>query len=154
MKKIFIILITLTFCLISTLTFGQYNKNNRKYNDKKIQAEKVAFITERLDLTVEEAQIFWPVYNEYNDKMTQLFTEEHNLYREIKRNFETLSEEDLTTKTDRLIVINNEKTELSMEYHEKYKKLLPIKKLALLYQTDKEFRKHLMHKYKDPTKEE
>jgi Tfp pilus assembly protein PilZ len=42
-------------------------------NDKKetIESFKVAFITQKLNLTTKEAQLFWPVYNEYLDKKNQ-----------------------------------------------------------------------------------
>lgn len=149
MKKINFITLTLLFGFISLFTYAQHEDcPARQFDEEKINAEKVAFITEKLDLTVSEAQSFWPLHNEFTNKMDQLFVEEHKLYREIKRNFETLSDSELTTKTDRIIEINNEKADLTEEYHEKFKEVLPIKKVALLYKADKEFRKHLMHKYK------
>ena len=118
-------------------------------DDEKIKAEKIAFITEEIDLTVKEAQQFWPVYNEYNEKMDALFKEEHSISRDIKKNISTLSDKDIETKLDRLVEIKEEKAELEKTYHDKYKKVLPVKKVALLYQADREFRKHLLQKYKD-----
>ena len=44
---------------------------------EKIEAIKVAYLTEELDLTVAESQAFWPVYNERQNK-------EHEL-RELQR---------------------------------------------------------------------
>ncbi len=49
--------------LAVTLSFGQ----NRPDKDK-IKSLKIAFITERLDLSTKEAQTFWPIYNEYEEK--------------------------------------------------------------------------------------
>ncbi len=126
------------------------NDNKHCLNDEKIKADKVAFITDKLDLSVEEAQIFWPLHNEFTKQIDELFKEEHKLYREIKKNIETLSEEELTEKLDRLVGIRGKKTALEIEYHEKFKKILPIKKIAQLYQSDKEFRKKLLKEYKCP----
>ncbi|PLX08833.1 MAG: hypothetical protein C0596_05935 [Marinilabiliales bacterium] len=157
MKTIRLISIGITLSLISAFAFGQGRGQNghgqQRFDDEKINAEKVAFITKTVDLTVKEAQVFWPIYNEHNDKMNALFQEEHKLYRDIKMNFDELTDAELTEKVDRMVEINKEKAELEVEYNEMYKEVLPIKKVALLYQADKEFRKHLLHKYKAPPEE-
>ena len=43
---------------------GRPSEEQRKKEFERIQAEKIAFITQELDLTPEEAQVFWPVYNQ------------------------------------------------------------------------------------------
>ena len=43
---------------------GRPGEEQRKKEFERIQAEKIAFITQELDLTPEEAQVFWPVYNQ------------------------------------------------------------------------------------------
>lgn len=121
----------------------------QKQEDEAIKAAKVAFITEKIGLTVKEAQEFWPLYNEQEAKFDDLFEEERTISNELKKNISVLSDKDILEKTNRLIEIKLEKANLEREYHEKYKPILPIKKLALLYQTDREFRKHLLKKYND-----
>jgi len=151
MKTIKSILSIITILLFSTVVFGQTAKktDNCPLDDEKIKAEKIAFITEKMDLTVKEAQQFWPVYNEFNDKMDALFKEEHKITRELKKGVDVLSDSEIESKLDRLLEIRSEKAKLEEVYHEKYKSVLPIKKVALLYDADREFRKHLLHKYKD-----
>lgn len=146
-----ILALSLMMIMMSVFSFGQAGneKQTCKLDDEKIKAEKVAFITEKLDLTVKEAQAFWPVYNEFNSKMDLLFKEEHKIAKELKKNIATLSDKDIETKLDRLVEINEEKAKLEKTYHESYKSVLPVKKVALLYQADREFRKYLLQKYKD-----
>jgi hypothetical protein len=36
---------------------------------EKIEVQKVAFITTQLDLTTAEAQVFWPVNNQFSEEM-------------------------------------------------------------------------------------
>ncbi len=36
---------------------------------EKIQSLKIAFITQKLQLTPDEAQKFWPVYNQYDKEV-------------------------------------------------------------------------------------
>ncbi len=153
MKNIKLITLTIILSSISLIGFSQgkgYQHKAMAIDDEKIQAEKVAFITEKVNLTVDEAQQFWPVYNEFNDKISTLFNEERLIHRDIRANCEIISEKDLTIKLDRMVELNQEKAMLEDEYHQKYKKILPIQKVAKLYQADKDFRKHLLHKYKGP----
>ena len=44
----------------------------RREHYQRIEAIKVAFITKKLDLTTEEAQKFWPVYNNYQKELMVL----------------------------------------------------------------------------------
>ncbi|MDD4150176.1 MAG: hypothetical protein PHE33_09115 [Bacteroidales bacterium] len=151
MKNIKLIALAAILSSISLISFSQgKGYQHKSMDDEKIQAEKVAFITEKVNLTVDEAQQFWPVYNEFNAKISKLFIEERSIYRNIKVNSETINDKDLTVKLDRMVELNQEKASLEIEYHQKYKKILPIQKVAKLYQSDKDFRKHLLHKYKGP----
>ena len=61
MKKLFFLILSTTLCISA---FAQ-NKN-------KLEAQRVAFITQRLNLTPEEAQQFWPIFNQYTEKLQQI----------------------------------------------------------------------------------
>ncbi|HMZ46244.1 MAG TPA: hypothetical protein PLU36_05525 [Chitinophagaceae bacterium] len=54
------ILILFTFVALSFSSLAQGNKRGEK-----VQALKVAYMTQVLKLTPQEAQSFWPVYNTY-----------------------------------------------------------------------------------------
>lgn len=146
-----ILIITALSIFVSLSAMAQETKGGKNcpLDDEKIKAEKIAFITAEIGLTVKEAQAFWPVYNEFTDKMDALFKEEHKITKEIKKNSATLSDKELEAKLDRLVEIREDRSKLEQTYHEKFKDVLPIKKVAQLYQADREFRKHLLQKYKD-----
>lgn len=62
MKKYF----TLFLLFIGSISFSYGQKTN---HNEKIQALKIAFITQRLQLTPTEAEKFWPVYSQYENEM-------------------------------------------------------------------------------------
>ena len=62
--KLYVIL----FVLVSCFTFAQGNQEKRE----KIKALKVAFLTEKLALTSDEAQKFWPIYNAFEEKQFEI----------------------------------------------------------------------------------
>ena len=88
----FILVIVLLFA--SNLSFSQ-DCPRYKENREKIEAEKVAFITDKLDLTVKEAQDFWPIYNEYQKKREEVFIEKRKLHKNLTKNLETLSDKEI-----------------------------------------------------------
>ncbi len=62
MKKIYTLLF---FIFIGAAAFAQPDEKKAK----EIESLKVAFISKELDLSTDEAQKFWPVYNQYNKEM-------------------------------------------------------------------------------------
>ncbi len=59
MKNIYLIV---TFLL--TISF-----NNFAQDGGRLQAYKIAYLTKKLDLTPQEAQRFWPIYNQYENEL-------------------------------------------------------------------------------------
>jgi hypothetical protein len=71
MKKI---LFTVAFACMFTIAFAQEDPSELpEKKQQNIEALKVAFISKELDLTPEEAQKFWPVYNQYSKEMISTF---------------------------------------------------------------------------------
>ena len=70
---------------------------NKKFNSEKIRTFKLAFLTEKLNLTEVEAEKFWPIYNSYSKKMTELYkTERYNIKKRILKSggVDSLSEKE------------------------------------------------------------
>lgn len=63
MKK-YILTFSIFLCVIG-FSFAQ--RSGDRYDAEKLQAARIAFITSRLDLKPEQAEKFWPVYNQFND---------------------------------------------------------------------------------------
>ena len=56
--------------LMSTIAFGQkHQQQGKRPTKEKIKAMKISYITSELDLSPKEAQVFWPIYNEFEAKM-------------------------------------------------------------------------------------
>lgn len=67
--KQFLLIIAL---LLGSFSFVKAQNNNRENRAEKVQALKIAFITQKLEFTTDEAQRFWPVYNRYETDIRQL----------------------------------------------------------------------------------
>ncbi len=130
------------FLLACTLSFGQ-----RPDRDK-IKALKVAFFTERLDLNSQEAQAFWPIYNEYQEKREALRQKERSQVRNKIKESENLSEKEATDLLKQYLKYEEEQEELDKAFIEKITKVISAKKTLLLLRSEEEFKRQLIKQYR------
>jgi len=136
------IIYTILFLFITINTFGQAK------NDK-IKALKISFFTKELNLTENEAEKFWPVYNAYYAKTSKIKRQDiRNIRKEIKENKETLSNEkatDLLNKlTSAISELHNEESKLIT----KLKNVLSPKKIILLKMAEDDFKRKILEQYR------
>ncbi len=115
---------------------------------EQIEALRVAFITKEIGLTTDEAKVFWPVYNEYLDKLEanrKAFRKKYD--PKIKLEFKTDKEAEdyITAETN----LKTTESALYKEYNDKFKKVLSVKKVALLRQAEERFKKELVKQLKN-----
>ncbi|OUS01940.1 hypothetical protein A9Q86_04625 [Flavobacteriales bacterium 33_180_T64] len=138
MKKTFITLlfITLTFC-----AFGQ-----KRVRHERIKTLKIAFITEKLQLSQIEAQKFWPIYNAFEKEM-----EMHKLSAREKRhnlNIETLTESQAKKTLSDFLAFEKELQELKVDLVESLLTAIPAKKIILLKLVEEQFNKHMLEEFR------
>jgi len=113
---------------------------------EKIEAIKVAYLTEELGLTVAESQVFWPVYNERQNK--------ENEFREIQRTeFKKLISNEPTEKEVEKMLYSFADTQIAIEelrksYLEDFIDVIGAKKTAKLLRAEKEFGRRMMERVK------
>lgn len=89
MKRAYSILV---FCCMALTAIAQDFEEDGEISSialDRVQAQRVAFITEKIDLTSKEAQKFWPVFNEYEK-------EERKIRKRYQQNMRRLI--DMTSK--------------------------------------------------------
>src|SRR3954471_6734644 len=91
-------------------------------NDKdKVEALRVSFITKKVDLTGNEAEKFWPVYNEYNDKLKAI---RRNLRQSYAKKSENLSDREAEELYILEIQSKQAEADLFRQYSEKIKNII------------------------------
>lgn len=143
MKKSIILSV---FFLFTALSFGQDYKEKRE----KIKALKVAYITEQLNLTTEEAQKFWPIYNANEEKQ---FVLRHNKMRSIISKFDEnsidkISEKEAISLIDQIETIDDELHNSKKLYIKELKTVISAKKIIKLKKAEDDFNKKLMKQYR------
>lgn len=134
-----LLLFTASICLTSGFGANAQSLNKRE----QLESQKVAFFTQQLNLTVDEAQVFWPLYNEYQQKDGELNKSRRNILKRLE-NEPNLDEKELTELADKYIAIQLDEAKLASTYHEKFKKILPIKKLIAYYDAERKYKRFLL----------
>lgn len=115
---------------------------------QRMKAEKISFLSVRLDLSPEEAQMFWPVYNEFERKKLELEKKRIELEQKINRNVEMPGEEELKKINEEYIAAFGEEARLMEQYNKQFLKVLPIQKVVKLYEFERKFRLHILQEYR------
>ena len=136
MKNIFIFAIILFATVIKA--------QERRPAQERVEAMKIGFLTDRLNLTAEEAKTFWPVYNIYSDELEKLRKGRRENIINDRENFDEMSDSELEKTVDNEIIFRQNELEILKKYHPQFKKILPIKKVAKLYKSEEDFKRKLL----------
>lgn len=115
---------------------------------ERIKTLKVAFITERLNLTSEEAQLFWPIYNEHEKILGSIRRNERIELKSQAALLENMSEEETSALLDKYIVMHEKKYNAEQDFMAKIRKVIPPKKTLLLLKAEEDFKKRLLQQYR------
>jgi len=142
LKKISIVI----FAGILSLSVWAQRHSEKHQLSEKYQAQKVAYITDALDLTPEESAAFWPLYNEHDKQMGVLKDEMRDYRTDLLKNDEDLTEEQAKNAISFIQKHMDDMHHLEMKYQNKYLEVLPAKKVLLLMKAEKDFRRELLRK--------
>jgi hypothetical protein len=113
------------------------------------KSRRIAYITEQVKLTPKEAEVFWPVYNEFDSKRQALNKERVKTARYYVTVKENISEKEASELADKVISLQKKEALLSEEYNSKFKAVLPSSKVLRLYQAELQFKRQLLKQLKE-----
>ncbi len=139
----------LLFLLFSLNFYAQSEK--MKHKKEQIKTLKVAFLTTELDLTTNEAEKFWPIYNSFDD---QQFDLRHEKMKPLmkKLNAETLekmTEKEATSLLAQMQTADEELFILRKKLFTNLKGTIPAVKILKLRKSEEDFNRKLLQQYRD-----
>ncbi|KQS42028.1 hypothetical protein [Pedobacter sp. Leaf194] len=118
---------------------------------EEIESLKIAFFTKKLDLSPDEAKVFWPIYNDMQAEQNGLRKERF----QKMISFRKVTEIDNLTDAQIQSLITSEfdfrQRDLNIEkkYYNKFKAVLPIKIIGKYYRAQEAFKRELLNRFKD-----
>jgi len=125
--------------LMSMPTYGQ-----DKAAMQKIESARIALITERLELTPDQAEKFWPLYREYNLQRRQIRAEFRNTRQSV--DIQNLSEEQSKELMQKAMELKQQELNLEKKYAERMTQVISTQQMLRLRNAEKEFQQRLLQR--------
>lgn len=134
--------IMFAFLLVAGTIFSQGKGELRKEQREKVERLKIAYITERLDLSSEEAQMFWPLYN---DREKEIRSIKEGMKPDLKKlkNNEVISEAEFLEILSNGVEGKKKEAEAMESFLKNSLPILGLERTILLIDMDKEFRRKM-----------
>jgi len=141
MNKFFCSLLLL--CLLATVPAVAQRGGGSGGRMGQLENAKIAYITEKVVLTPDQAQRFWPVYNEFTAKRRDL----HRRMRQLRTNDpDALSDAQIKDNLSQALALRQQEVNLEKEYFDKFQKLITIRQVGKLFVAERQFTKEVLRR--------
>lgn len=148
MKRLFILLITVLTVCVSAFAADHDPQNRNNDWQAKIQAEKVAYLTTAMGLTPEEAQKFWPLYNQAQAESGKAQTECMKAFVALDKAIKDgKSSKEISDLVDKYVKSEQASRSIDAKYAPMYMKVLSPEKVAKLFLGEEEYRRLQMRRF-------
>ncbi|MFV0375736.1 MAG: hypothetical protein ACK5JD_00380 [Mangrovibacterium sp.] len=142
--KQFIVFILIIVCSVPVFAQGR----GKQEDFELYKAKRVSYMTEKLQLTPQEAQKFWPIYNEYDKLRGEYHEKRRELEKKAWENYDKLSEADFKKLNAEVVSLSVKECGLVKTYNDKFLGVLPAKKVILVGPTENEFRFKMIREFR------
>ena len=142
----------LILILLLSVSFNFYAQSeSMKEKKEQIKEMKVAFFSTELELTTNEAEKFWPIYNSYDDKQFEL---RHQKMKSYMRRMSDGSLDKITEKEANTFLAQMEDTEEELflvrkKFMQNVRTILPAVKIVKLKKAEEDFNRKLLQQYRN-----
>jgi hypothetical protein len=137
------LLTTLLLALCFTFSHAQ---RGGKVKDR-LRSERVAVYTQVLQLTSDEAQQFWPIFNQFIEEREKVQQELKNLKRD------NLSDAEAEAQIKKQLELQQRDLDLEKDVIQKLRKVISLQKIIKIPDAEREFRQTVLARAKDKAQE-
>ncbi len=131
-------------CFSFAINLSAQERRN-KGNSDRMESMKIAFITQELNLSPEESQVFWPEYNIYEKELKALKKE----FRQDEGFLDDISEADAGKLIDQKLDFEEKKLQLRRQFISNIDGKLTKKKIVKLMQVEEKFKRELLRRVRN-----
>ncbi|MFZ9673228.1 MAG: hypothetical protein ACO3A1_02935 [Flavobacteriaceae bacterium] len=135
------------FTLIVFMGFWQITWS-QKTDFAQIKALKVAHFTEAMDLSPEQAAVFWPIYNEHESAFMELMNDMKSQIK-TKEQINSMTELEAHKHWNKYLAQRKKMWQMDLDLYEKLTGKLSKKQMVLLVHAEETFKRKLFHQYRE-----
>ena len=137
---------SVTFILF--FVFAGHAQNRPSPDFEKFKSQKIAFLSEKMNLSPKEAQEFWPVYNQFEKEKMEIQQKRRELEQNTRDEKITLTDQEVIRITREIAATFQKEADNGTSYNEKFLKILPPQKVLQLYRAENQFRAHMFEQFR------
>lgn len=155
-RSIWISVLCMCLLLFGSVGYGQAQKQKRSYKNfdqavaeyhasiETINSHRVAYLSKRMALTTAEAQVFWPLFNEYNDKVDALRAQRRKLVSHYHQYGISYSNEQALEFAKKSIDLQAQVYEVKNQFLQRLVRVLSPQKIAAFFEAEDGFKQYLL----------
>ncbi|MCB9183774.1 MAG: hypothetical protein H6591_07630 [Flavobacteriales bacterium] len=120
---------------------------------KEVKAQRTAYITTKLGLTTEEAERFWPIYNEFDAEREKLRKELRENIRTTRKDGGALSEAQAKEVLEKGLVLRQRELDLERSYTDRFSKAIGAVKVVELHRAERDFNREVLKRIRERVEE-
>jgi len=123
----------------------------QKPKGEEIESLKIAFFTKKLDLSPDEAKVFWPIYNDMQEEQNAIRKERFQKMISFRKTAEidNLTDAQIQSLITSEFDFRQRDLNIEKKYYNKFKAVLPIKIIGKYYRAQEAFKRELLNRFKD-----
>ena len=147
MRKITRLLLITILAFAGAWSSSAQDKNGRNGWQERIKAEKIAYLTDAMDLSPAEAEKFWPLYNRAESETRQCWKLIMEAYKALEASIDAgKDDKEISALLDKYLEAQEASSGIERKYTTEYRKILSNDKIARLYIGEENFRRQQIHK--------
>ena len=120
------------------LVVGAATGQDRREARDRVESRKIAYLSDKLDLTSAEAQVFWPLYNEYRQELKGLHEEKE------KGDRAEMTDAEAQVHLDKMLTLQQSALDIKKKYQDKMVSTIGAKKTMMLWRHDRKFKEEII----------
>jgi hypothetical protein len=104
---------------------------------KDIRSQKKQMIAANMKLTDKEAELFWPIYDQYTAELVKINDQKYAAIKQYAQNYDTLTDDQAVTLTRQVLEVDGSVAQLRQKYIPLFRKVIAGKKTATFFQLDR-----------------
>lgn len=133
-----------SICLAAfTQLSAQEDQRMQRFKD-----EKMAFFNQKLEMSEEVASVFWPLYEDLNNRRMKIGEEEKTLMTYYTSNADYMTDKEIDETTKAYLDIQQKRVDLDLQFHNKFVETIGKAKTMKMYTLEREFRMFILRKYR------
>ena len=109
------------FALLSSVSlFGQNVDDFIQLLKSNVQSDKISIITQVMNFTDEQSNLFWPIYNEYSNELSKLSDKRIANIKDFAMNYDSLTNEKADQLINNAFDFQDDRLSLNEKYYNKF----------------------------------